>query len=226
VSCRRWSLSLLLAIIALSVYVPSASADSAATIVTMNGPAEIEKNGANVVGVTTGADTTVIVQVDATHEVTVYQNTQLRLGDVLGLRVGTVRVRGSLTVATASAQASVRDSEMSVAHDDQSGITTIEVTDREAAVRGNNDGADQLVPAGQMVRVGTDGLSSTPQATTPQPISPDEINAARLAPAGEQLSARERALPYLVMIAAAAGLLVGVNGLMGSRRSRTTPLPA
>jgi hypothetical protein len=207
--------------IALSVNVPNASAESVATIVTMNGPADIEKSGSTVVGVTTGADTTVIVQIDATHEVTVYQNTQLRLGDVLGLRVGTVRVRGSLTVATASAQSSVRDSEMTVAYDDQSGITTIEVTDREAAVRGNNDGADRLVPAGQMVRVGTDG-----RATTPQPISPDEITAARVVPADAQASARERALPYLVMIAAAAGLLVGITGLMGSRRARTAPLPA
>ena len=207
--------------VALFLYVPNASAESVAAIVTMNGPAEIEKSGSTVVGVTTGADTTVIVQIDATHEVTVYQNTQLRIGDVLGLRVGTVRVRGSLTVATASAQSSVRDSEMTVAYDDQSGITTIEVTDREVAVRGNNDGADQLVPAGQMVRVGLDG-----RATTPQPISPDEITAARVAPAGEQASAAERALPYLVMIAAAAGLLVGVSGLMGSRRTRTGPLPA
>ena len=207
--------------VALSVHLPSASAESVATIVTMNGPAEIEKHGSTVVGVTTGADTTVIVQIDATHEVTVYQNTQLRVGDVLGLRVGTVRVRGSLTVVTAGAQSSVRDSEMTVAYDDQSGITTIEVTDRQAAVRGNNDAADQLVPAGQMVRVGTDGL-----ATTPQPISPDEITAARVAPAREQASAGERALPYLVMIAAAAGLLVGVSGLMGSRRSRTGPMPA
>lgn len=203
--------------VALSVHVPSASAESVATIVTMNGPAEIEKNGSTVVGVTTGADTTVILQIDATHEVTVYQNTQLRLGDVLNLRVGTVRVRGSLTVTTATAQSSVRDSEMTVAYDDQSAITTIEVTDREAVVRGNNDGANLRVPAGQMVRVGTDGL-----ATTPQPISPDEIAAARAAPAGEQ----ERALPYLVMIAAAAGLLVGVRGLVGSRRARTAPLPA
>jgi hypothetical protein len=221
VSCRHWALSLLLAVAALSVYVPSASAESVATIVTMNGPAEIERNGSTVVGVTTGADTTVIVQIDATHEVTVYQNTRLRLGDVLDLRVGTMRVRGSLTVATATAKSSVRDSEMTVAYDNQSGITTIEVTDREAAVRGNNDRADQFVPAGQMVRVGTDG-----RASTPQPISPDEITAARVAPSTEQATAGERALPYLVMIAAAAGLLVGISGLMGSRRARTAPIPA
>ena len=100
--------------VALSVHVPSASAESVATIVTMSGPAEIEKDGSNVVGVTTGADTTVIVQIDATHDLTVYQNTQLRLGDVLAMRVGTVRVRGSLTVATANARSSVRDSEMTV----------------------------------------------------------------------------------------------------------------
>jgi len=35
----------------------------------------------------------------------------------------------------------VRDSEMTVAYDDQSGTTTIEVTDRDATVRGNNDAA-------------------------------------------------------------------------------------
>jgi hypothetical protein len=207
--------------VALSLHLPSASAESVASIVTMNGPAEIEKHGATVVGVTTGADTTVIVQIDAMHDVTVYQNTQLRLGDVLALRVGTVRVRGSLTVATASARSSVRDSEMTVAYDDQSGTTTIEVADREAVVRGNNDGTDRRVSAGQMVRVGTDGV-----ATTPKPISPDDITAARVASAGEQRSARERALPFLVMIAAAAVLLVGVRGQMDSRRTRTGPLPA
>ena len=226
VSHRRWALSLLVAIVALSIHGSSASAESVATIVTMNGPAEIEKDGSTVVGVITGANTTVIVAIDTTHEVTVYQNTQLRLGDVLALRVGTVRVRGSLTVTTASAQSSVRDSEMTVAYDDQSGITTVDVTDREAVVRGSNDSADQRVPAGQMVRVGTDGLASTPQATDPQPMSLDEITAAQVAPMVEQQSPRERALPYLVMIAAAAGLLVGVRGLMGSRRARTTPLPA
>ena len=187
----------------------------------MNGPAEIEKDGSTVVAVTTPADTTVIVQIDGTHEVTVYQNTQLRIGEVVALRVGTVRVRGSLTVATPSAQSSVRDSEMTVAYDDQSGTTTIEVTDRDATVRGNNDAAEQRVPAGQMVRVGTDGVASAPQ-----PISPDEISAARIAPAGEPASARERALPYLVMIAAVAGLLVGVRGLLGTKRTRPAPLPA
>jgi hypothetical protein len=114
---------------------------------------------------------------------------------------------------------------MTVAYDDQSGITTVEVTDREAVVRGNNDGADRRVPAGQMVRVGTDGLASTPQPTDAQ-MSADEITTARVAPAGEQESPRGRALPYLVMIAAAAGLLVGVRGIMDSRRARTTPLPA
>jgi hypothetical protein len=212
--------------VALSVHVPSASAESVATIVMMNGLAEIEKDGSNVVGVTTGAATTVIVQIDATHDVTVYQNTQLRLGDVLALRVGTVRVRGSLTVATTNARSSVRDSEMTVAYDDQSGITTVEVTDREAVVRGNNDGADQRVPAGQMVRVGTNGLASKSPATAPESISPDEITAARVAPAGEQASRGERALPYLVMIAASAGLLVGVSGLMGSRSTRKGPVPA
>jgi hypothetical protein len=212
--------------VALSIHGPRASAESVATIVTMNGHAEIEKDGATVVGVTTGANTTVIVQIDATHDVTVYQNTQLRLGDVLALRVGTVRVRGSLTVATASAESSVRDSEMTVAYDHQSGITTVEVTDRDAVVRGNHDRADQRVPAGQMVRVGADGLASTPQATDSQSTGLDATIAARVAPAGEQELPRERALPYLVMIAAAAGLLVGVRGFMSSRRGRTAPVPA
>lgn len=212
--------------IGLSVHLPSASAQSVATVVTMNGPADIEKVGGTVVGVTTGADTTVIVQIDGTHEVTVYQNTQVRLGDlplgdVLVLRVGTVRVRGALTVATASALSSVRDSEMTVAHDDTSGITTVEVTDREVAVRGINDDSDQRVPAGQMVRVGIDGVASTPQV-----IGPDEITAARVAPAGEQGIPGEGALPYLVMIAAAAGLLVVLSGLGGYKRRRGASLSA
>ena len=218
---RRGGLCLLITAIAFGVGMPTASADSVATIVTMNGPAEIEKDGTTVVGVNTGPDTTVVVQVDATHDVTVYQNTQLRLGEVLDLRVGTVRVRGSLIVATANAQSSVRASEMTVAFDDQSGITTIEVTDREATVRGNNDVADQVVPAGQMVRVGTDGITTTAQA-----ISPVEITAARTAPPGDRTTDRERALPYLVMIAAFACLLVGVGGLAGSKRSRPAPTPA
>ena len=190
---------------------PSASAEPVVTIVSMNGPAEIEKDGATVVGVSTGSDTTVIVQLDATHEVTVYQNTHLRIGDRLDLRVGTVRARGSLMIVTANAQSTLRESEMTVAYD-QSGITTIEVTDNEAVVRGINDGADQRVPAGLMVRVGSDGI-----ATTPQPISPEQIIAARVAPAGERDSARERVFPYFVTIAAAVCLLFG---LIGSRRTR------
>lgn len=200
---------------------PDASATSVATIVTMNGPAEIEKDGTTVIGVTTGPDTTVVVQIDATHDVTVYQNTQVRLGEVLHMLVGTVRVRGSLTVTTASTKTSIQDSEMTVAYDEQSGISTIEVADRQATVRGNNDEEDRIVPAGQMVRVGTDGLASTPQA-----ISPVEITAARIAPAGEQGNSRERALPYLVVIAAFACLLVGVGGRAGSKRSRPAPTPA
>lgn len=219
-SHRRWALRLVLVVIALSIHLPRASAASIATVVTMNGPAEIEKDGATVVGVTTGADTTVIVQIDGTHEVTIYQNTQLRLGDVLTLRVGTIRVRGTLTATTTNTQSSVSAGEMTVAYDDQSGITTIEVSDRDAAVRGTNDSAQQLVPAGQMVRVGADGV-----ATTPQAISPDEITAARIA-LSEQDTARERAVPYLVMIAVAACLLVAVSGLVGSGRSRPSPLPA
>ncbi|HUP75212.1 MAG TPA: hypothetical protein VM282_19365 [Acidimicrobiales bacterium] len=226
---RRRASILLIAVIALSVHLPSASAQSVATVVTMNGPAEIEEVGATVVGVDTSADTTVIVQIDATHEVTVYQNTYLRIGDllrgdVLGLGVGTVRVRGSLTVATASASATVRDSEMTVAYDDTSGITTIEVTDREAAVRGINDDRDQRVPAGQMVRVGSDGVATSPQVTAAG-FGPDVIAAARIAPEGARGSSGERALPYLVMIAATACLLVGVNGLMASRRSRAVRVP-
>jgi hypothetical protein len=221
VNHRRWGMCLLIAAMALFVSVPAASADSIATIVTMNGPAEIEKDGSTVVGVVTGANTTVMVQIDATQDVTVYQHTQLRLGEVLHLRVGTVRVRGSLTVTTASTTTIVRDSEMTVAYDEQSGITTIEVTDREATVRGTNDVADQVVPAGQMVRVGTDGRTTTAQA-----ISPVEITAARTAPPGGRTTDRERALPYLVMIAALACLLVGVGGLAGSKRVRPAPTPA
>ena len=62
-----WALSLLLAIVALSIHGSSASAESVATIVTMNGPAEIEKDGSTVVGVITSANTTVIVAIDATQ---------------------------------------------------------------------------------------------------------------------------------------------------------------
>ncbi|MEO8696377.1 MAG: hypothetical protein ABI658_22870 [Acidimicrobiales bacterium] len=219
-SRRRWALTLLLAVIALSIQLPTASAASVATVVTMNGPAEIEKSGATVVGVTTGADTTVIVQIDGTHDVTIYQNTELRIGDTLALRTGTIRVHGSLTVSTSTALSGVSGAEMTVAYDDQSGITTIEVSDRDASVRGSNDSTTRLVPAGQMVRVGTDGLSSTPQA-----ISPDEIIAARIVAADEP-TARERAVPYLIAIAAAACLLVAVGRLPGSRRVRPSPLAA
>jgi hypothetical protein len=225
VSYRRRASILLIALMALSMHLPSASAQSVATVVTMNGPAEIEEVGATVVGVDSSADTTVIVEIDATHEVTVYQNTQLRIGDLLGgdvlaLGVGTVRVRGSLTVATANATATVSDSEMTVAYDDTSGITTIEVTDRAAAVRGVGDDRDQSVPAGQMVRVGSDGRATSPQATAAG-FGGDVIAAARIAPetVGRE-SSGERALPYLVMIAATACLLVAVSGLILPRRAR------
>jgi len=186
----------------------------------MNGPAEIEENGSSVVGVITGADTTVILQIDGTHDVTIYQNTQLRIGDSLALRAGTIRVQGSLTVTTPGAQSTVAGGEMTVAYDDQSDITTIEVSDRDASVRGSVDSAPRLVPAGQMVRVGTDGLTSAPQT-----ISPDEIIAARVV-APDGTTARKRAVPYLVTIAAAACLLVAVSRLTATRRSRTSAVPA
>jgi hypothetical protein len=207
-------------VITLAVHLPSASAQSVATVVTMNGPAEIEENGSSVVGVITGADTTVILQIDGTHDVTVYQNTQLRIGDALALRAGTIRVHGSLMVTTSAAQSIVSGGEMTVAYDDQSDITTVEVSDRYASVRGSVDSAPRVVPAGQMVRVGTDGLTSTPQA-----ISPDEIVAARIVTT-DRATARKQAVPYLVTIAAAACLLVAVSRLTATRRSRTSALPA
>jgi hypothetical protein len=211
-------LSALIAVIALSVQLPSASAESVATVVTTNGPADIEKVGDTVVGVTTGHNTTVIVDIDGTHEVTVYQNTELRLGDVLGLRVGTIRVRGSLTVATSYATTIVDDSEMTVAYDDTAGITTVEVTDGEAAVRGINGNSDERVPVGQMVRVGNDGRATAPQATSQEVAK--QITGARIAPRAAGDSRGARARPYVVLIAVIACVLVTVVGARASEQTR------
>ena len=153
---------------------PSAAAD-AATVITMNGPADIEEDGNdNVTGVTTGVDTTVVLQVDSTHDLTVYQHTQLVLGDALGLRTGTLRVRGTLTIVTTNALVRVTDGELTVAYDSLSGVTTVEVTDDDAEVRGTNEDP-VVVPSGQSVRVAADGLT-----TDPAPITVDAIAAARV----------------------------------------------
>ena len=174
----------------------------------MNGPAEIEEDGNdNVTGVTTGADTTVVLQVDSLHELTVYQHSQLVLGDALGLRTGTLRARGTLTIVTHNAHVRVTDGELTVAYDSLSGTTTVEVTDDAAEVRGTNEDP-VLVPSGQSVRVGNDGLTSDPAT-----IAVDVISAARVAPAGRN----ESNLPYLVVAAASACVLIG---LLASRKAR------
>ena len=204
---RRTTLSLAAAAVALSSHVPSAAADTA-TVITMNGPADIEEDANdNVTGVTTGADTTVVLQVDSTHDLTVYQHSQLVLGDALGLRTGTVRARGTLTIVTTNALVRVTDGELTVAYDSLSGTTTVEVTDDDAEVRGTNE-APVVVPAGQSVRVGADGLT-----TDPAPIAVDAIAASRVAPAGRA----ESNLPYLVVAVASACVLIG---LLASRRAR------
>jgi hypothetical protein len=219
VSHRRWAFSILIAVAAVSIHGPAAVAAPAVVVEHVNGTADIEKQGDAVVGVTTSSDTTVIVKIDAVHDVTVYQNTQLDFGEVLRLGTGTVRVRGVLTVATANATAITSNSEITVAYDDRFGITTVEVADRDAVVRGNSDGADQRVPAGQMVRVGTDGIG-----TVPEVISPDEVGASRVAPTNDDASpARNNALPYFVAGIAAVCLIAGV---VGSRRTRNAAASA
>lgn len=205
---RRTTLSLAAAAVALSSHVPAAAADTA-TLLTMNGPAEIEEDANDhVTGVTTGADTTVVLQVDSLHELTVYQHSQLVLGDALGLRTGTLRARGTLTIVTHNAHVRVTDGELTVAYDSLSGTTTVEVTDDAAEVRGTNEDP-VLVPSGQSVRVGNDGLTSDPA-----PIAVDVISAARVAPAGRN---DESNLPYLVVAVASACVLIG---LLASRKAR------
>ena len=206
-------LTLFITVIALSIHLTAASAEAPiATVLSVNGTADVERDGSAVVSVTTGPDATVVVTYDSIHDVTIYQNSQLQFGDGLGLRVGTVRVGGTFAVTTANAHASVSDSEMTVAYDKESGYTTIEVYDREAAVRGSSDENDLLVPAGQMVRIGADGIASVPQA-----ISVDEIAAARVAAPEGRTSTGERRFDLAVTAVAAACLLAG---LVGSRRSR------
>ena len=210
---RAGVLTLFAIVIALSIHLSAASADAPiATVLSINGTADIERDGSAVVAVTTGADATVIVSYDSIHDVTIYQNSQVQFGDGLGLRAGTVRLGGTFAVTTANAQARVTDSEMTVAYDKESGYTTIEVYDRQAAVRGSSDESDLLVPTGQMVRVGADGIASAPQA-----ISVDEIAAARVAAPQVRTTTGERRFDLAVTAFAAACLLAG---LVGSRRSR------
>jgi hypothetical protein len=204
-------LPLVIGAIVLSLYVPAATAETSVVVDNINGHADVETMGDAITGVTTGADSRAAVRVD-TNDVTVYQNTQLQFGSLLGLRAGTVRVRGALTIATANARATVSDSEITVAYDDQSGTTTVEVFDHQATVRGTNDSIEQSVAAGQMVRVGPDGISSTPH-----PISEDGISGARVAlstPSANDTSA----IRYLVAAVAAVCLL---GALVVSRRSHS-----
>jgi hypothetical protein len=203
---RRTTLTLVVGALALASHVPSAAAETA--VVSMNGPADIEEVGDNVTGVTTGADTTVLLQVDAAHDLTVYQHTQLVVGDSLGLRTGTLRARGTLTIVTTNAVVRLTDGELTVAYDARSGTTTVEVTDDDAEVRGTND-EPVAVPSGQTVRVGADGVT-----TDPAPISVDDVSAARRASAAGRDSSN---LPQLVVAFASACVLVG---LVASRRAR------
>lgn len=203
---RRITSSLVAGAFALTMHLPSARADT--SVVSMNGPADIEEVGDDVTGVSTGADTTVLLQVDSAHDLTVYQHTQLVVGDTLGLRTGTLRARGTLTIVTANALVRVTDGELTVAFDAQSGTTTVEVTDDDAEVRGTNDDP-VAVPSGQSVRVGAEGVS-----TEPAPISVDDIAAARVAPVGRDDDSN---LPQVVVGFASACVLVG---LVASRRAR------
>jgi adhesin HecA-like repeat protein len=206
VRCRRFAGWL--TAVALLVAAPASGAFAAeATVLSMNGPADIEKTGDRVTGVTTGADTTVLLQVDGIHELVVYQYTQLAIGDLLDVRRGTVRARGTLTIVTANAMVRVGEGELTVAFDQVSGITTVEVTDDEAEVRAPDDRL-VTVPAGQMVRVAADGTTSEPA-----PFVSDVIAAARVSPAGSS----QRNLPALVVAIASACVLAG---LLVVRRSR------
>ena len=204
---RRTTLSLAAAAVAFSSHVPVAAAETA-TIVSMNGPADIEEVGDNVTAVTTGADTTVLMHIDSIHDLTVYQHTHLVLGDALALRAGTLRARGTLTIVTTNALVRLTDGELTVAYDSQSGTTTVEVTDDGVEVRGAGD-EPVAVPSGERVRVSADGLT-----TDPAPITADETAAARVSPASTR---REGNLPYVVVAFASACVLIG---LLASRRTR------
>jgi hypothetical protein len=198
--------------LACSVSLPAAFATEA-TMLSMNGPAEIEKTGDQVTGVTTGANTTVLLQLDAAHEVTVYQLSRLAVGDVLGLRRGTVRGRGSLTITTTDASVRVDDGEVTVAFDDTSGTTTVEVVDDGVEVRVANDRV-VTVPAGQMVRIAAAAV------TDPVPIGAGEISAARAAPVH---GATNRNVPAIVVAIASACVLAG---LLFVQRARALVLAA
>jgi hypothetical protein len=211
VSPRRCSLTLLIGLIVLSLSVPAATAETSIVVDNISGHADVETVGDAVTRVTTGADARAVLRVD-TNDVTVYQNTQLHFGALLGLLTGTVRVRGALTIATANARATVSDSEITIAYDDQSGTTTIEVFDHQATVRGTSDNIEQPVAAGQMVRVGPDGIS-----TPPHPISEDGISGARVVPSAA--STKETSASRYIVAAVAAVCLLGA--LVVSRRSRS-----
>jgi hypothetical protein len=197
-----------------AVAVPAASATEA-TVLSMNGPADIEKIGDQITGVTTGADTTVLMQLDAAHEVTVYQLSHLDVGDDLGLRRGTLRARGSLTIVTTDASVRVDDGEVTVAFDDTSGTTTVEVVDDGVEVRVANDRV-MTVPAGQMVRVVAAAV------TDPVPIGAGEISAARGAPAP---GASHRNVPAMVVAIASACVLAGLFFVRRARALVFAPAP-
>ena len=215
-SHRPWALRLLIAALALSLHVPAASAEPSVVVESIDGQADVQTVGDVVTAITTGADARVVAHVDAMNDVTVYQNTQLEFGALVGLRVGTVRARGALTIATANAQSTVADSEITVAYDDQSGTTTIEVFDHEATVQGRNDAAAQHVAAGQTVRVGPAGISSAPRA-----ISDDGISAARVAPSATVTDGADRAR-YAVASLAVVCLLGTLVAAQRARRKLAT----
>lgn len=205
-SHRRLLWSVIAALFVCSAFAPGALATEAA-VVSMNGPADVEKSDGRVTGVTTGADTTVLLQVDAAHELTVYQLSRLTVGDEFRLHRGTVRAKGTLTIVTANASVRVVDGELTVAFDHTSATTTVEVFDDEAEMRGADDRA-VAVPAGQMVRIAADSV------TGPTPIVAEGVAAARHAPA---VRTSERNLPAIVAAVAWASVLLG---LLVVRRAR------
>ena len=105
---------------------------------------------------------------------------------------------------------------ITVAYDDQSGTTTIEVFDHEATVQGRNDATAQHIAAGQTVRVGPDGISSAPRA-----ISDDGISAARAVPLATATDGADRAR-YAVASLAAVCLLGALIAAWRARQSQAT----
>lgn len=99
----------------------------------------------------------------------------------LFLRVGALRVRvkhtdairGDFSVTTETmANASIRDSEMIVAYEQETGLTTVYTVEDLAYVQGVSGAAEIDVPQGQKVSVVEGGTTSTPAAYTAAELPP------------------------------------------------------